>query len=295
MTGRKARNALKVLSYVLLLVASLSMLLPIFLMIVTAIKAPGESQLNPGFIPRQIVFSNFVDVFEQVNVPLLARSSIIITTSTVIILLLLGSMAAYAFARIEFAFREVFYFLFLAGLMIPSAAVIVPLYQLNVAYGLLDTYMAVVGPYVGLGLPFTILLLRGFFQSLPKELEDAARIDGASRFGIYWRILLPLTRPALVTVAVFQGLWAWNDFLLPMLFLTKPYLHTLPLGLIRFKTIYNVQHEHRFALIVMMTMPVFILFLLAQRQFIAGERNRKLISEFRYYRQELRIGGFQWT
>jgi multiple sugar transport system permease protein/raffinose/stachyose/melibiose transport system permease protein len=155
--------------------------------------------------------------------------------------------------------------------MLQSAAIMVPLYQVNVKLRLLNTHFAMIGPYVALGLPFAVLILRGFFEELPKALEDAALIDGASRFTIYWQILLPLTRPALITVGIFQGLASWNDFLLPMLFTSTSDMRTLPLGLLTF--IQNnvvLRQEHRFALIVMMILPIVILFLLLQRQFIAG-------------------------
>jgi ABC-type glycerol-3-phosphate transport system permease component len=267
-TGVRAIQAIALNGF--LIVVSLLVLVPVFLMVSTALKAPGETTLNPGLIPREIDFTKFATVFRDAEVPLLARNSVIITIATVLLLLFLASLTAYAFARLDFVLKEVLYFVFLAGLMIPGAAVIVPLYQLAVRYGLMNTYASLVGPYVALGMPFAILILRGFFEGLPVELEDAALIDGASRFMIYWRILLPLTKPALVTVGIFQGLASWNDFLLPMLFLTDVNMRTLPLGVIAFQYMYYVQHEHRFALIVMMTLPVFILFLLAQKQFMAG-------------------------
>ena len=270
-SGRSARRALQ--SLVLnaaLIVLSVVVLVPIFLMVSTALKAPGESDRNRGMIPERVDFAKFAEVWVDARVPMLARNSLIITVGTVVVLVLLASLTSYAFARLDFVLKEVLYFAFLAGLMIPGAAVILPLYQLNVSYGLMNKYAGLIGPYVALGMPFSVLILRSFFDGLPKEVEDAALIDGASRFTIYWRVLLPLTKPALVTVAIFQGLNAWNDFLLPTLFLTKWEMRTLPLGIIWYATLYVVRHEHRFALMVMMTIPVFILFLLAQKQFMAG-------------------------
>lgn len=270
MRGRISRVLQSIGLNAFLAIISFLVLVPVLLMVSTALKAPGESTLNPGLIPHKIDLTKFATVLRDADVPLLARNSLVITVSTVVLLLFLSSLTAYSFARLDFAFKEALYFVLLAGLMIPGAAVIVPLYQLNVRLKLMNTYAALIGPYVALGMPFSVLILRGFFEGLPDEVEDAALIDGASRFMIYWRVLLPLTKPALVTVAIFQGLGAWNDFLLPMLFLTKAGLRTLPLGVIAFQYLYYVQHEHRFALIVMMTLPMFILFLLAQKQFMAG-------------------------
>ncbi len=263
------RKSHLVLNLILILI-SFIMFLPWLVAISTSLKAPGESQTNPGLIPQQIDLAKFVDVFVQANVPVLAMNSIIVTAATVALVLLLASLAAYGFARLDFIFKEPLFFLLLTGLMLQSAALIVPLYQVNVALKLLNTRAALIGPYVALGLPFAVLILRGFFESLPKELEEAAIVDGASRFTIYWRVLLPLTKPALATVAIFIGLAAWNDFLLPMLFITKSELNTLPQGLLVFQFGFVVQQEQRFALIVMMMLPVVIVFLLLQRQFMRG-------------------------
>ncbi|MDZ4763112.1 MAG: carbohydrate ABC transporter permease [Chloroflexota bacterium] len=255
---------------VILIVITTIMIIPWLIALSTALKAPGESLTNPSLIPQQIDLGKFVEVFQLANVPVLALNSIIVTGATVIIVLFLASLAAYGFARIDFIFREPLFFLLLTGMMLQSAALIVPLYQVNVALNLLNTRTALIGPYVALGLPFAVLILRGFFESLPKELEEAAIVDGATRFTVYWRVLLPLTRPALATVGIFIGLSSWNDFLLPMLFVTKSELNTLPQGLLVFQFDNIVQQEHRFALIVMMMTPVVIVFLLLQRQFMQG-------------------------
>lgn len=256
---------------VLLTLISVIVLIPVFMMVTTSLKAEGETTFNPGLIPHQIDVLKFGKVWYVVDVPRLAVNSLIITIVTIVLVLLLGSMASYAFARINFVAREPLYFVFLLGLMIPGAAVIVPLYQLNVTYHLMNTYLAVIGPQVALSLPFSILLLRSFFQTLPREIEDAAFIDGASRFQVYWQILLPLTKPALTTVGIFVGLGAWNDFLFPLLYLTKTEMRTLPLGIIAFvTTLGQSQYEDQFALLVMMTLPVIIAFLFLQRYFVGG-------------------------
>lgn len=262
-----------VLTHAVLIFVSFIMIFPWLIALSTGLKAPGESALNRGLIPWEIALGNFPEAWRIANVPLLALNSFVVTAASVVMILFLASLAAYGFARLSFFFKEPFYLLFLAGLMLQAAAIMVPLYQVNVAFGLLDTYYALVGPYIALGLPFAILILRGFFEGLPEEIEDAALIDGASRFTIYWRIMLPLTRPALATVAIFTGLGTWNDFLLPMLMTSKPGLRTMPLGLILFElegSIGFVLHEYRFALIIMMTLPIVIVFLLLQRQFMSG-------------------------
>jgi raffinose/stachyose/melibiose transport system permease protein len=265
------RDPRKLALNVLLISLSLVMLYPWLIAISTAIKGTGESGRNPGLIPEEVDLGKFVDVFWAVDFPRLAFNSIIITGTTVFIVLALASLAAYAFARIDFILKEVIFLFFLVGLMLQAVALMIPLFQVNLQLGLLNTHAAIIGPYVALGMPFSILILRGFFQQLPKELEEAALIDGASRFRIYRSVLLPLTRPALATVGIFMGLASWNDFLLPMIMTQSTEMRTLPLGLITFvQTSMVVQDEQRFAMLVMMTVPVVILFLLLQRQFIRG-------------------------
>jgi len=265
------RNPRNLALNILLIAFSLLMLYPWLIALSTSIKATGESGRNPGLIPEQIDLGKFVDVFWAVDFPRLAFNSLLITGSTIVVVLVLASLAAYAFARIDFIFKELIFLFFLVGLMLQGVALMIPLFQVNLQLGLLNTHAAVVGPYVALQMPFSILILRGFFQQLPKELEEAALIDGASRFRVYRSVLLPLTRPALATVAIFVGLASWNDFLLPMIMTQSTDMRTLPLGLITFvQTSMIVQQEQRFAMLVMMTIPVVILFLLLQRQFIRG-------------------------
>lgn len=271
MLARLLQDPRKLALNFLLFGASLLVLYPWLIAISTALKATGESTRNPGLIPQEIDLEKFVEVFWAVDFPRLALNSIVITGSTVIIVLLLASLAAYAFARIDFILREAFFLFLLVGLMLQATALMIPLFQVNLTLGLLNTHAAIIGPYVALALPFSVLILRGFFEGLPKELEEAALIDGASRFRIYWQVLLPLTRPALATVGIFVGLASWNDFLLPMLMTQSTDMRTLPLGLITFvQSAMIVQEEQRFAMIVMMTVPVVVLFLLLQRQFIRG-------------------------
>lgn len=268
---RVGRDSRKLALNGALILLSLLMLYPWLLAIATSLKASGEAGRNPGLIPEQIDLGKFIDVFWIVDFPRLAFNSIVITGITVTVVLLLSSLAAYAFARLDFFLKEALFLFLLVGLMLQATALMIPLFQVNLGLGLLNTHFAIIGPYVALGLPFSILILRGFFQTLPRELEEAALMDGASRFRIYWQVLLPLTRPALATVGIFVGLASWNDFLLPMLMTQSTDMRTLPLGLITFvQGGLFIQEEHRFAMIVMMTLPVVVIFLLLQRQFIRG-------------------------
>jgi ABC-type glycerol-3-phosphate transport system permease component len=245
-------------------------LVPMLYLVSTAIKAPGESYVNPGLIPHSVDFTKFAEVWRRVDIVRLTANSTFITLATVVLVLFLGSLAGYAFSRLRFFAKNVYMIIILAGMMIPFAGVIVPLFQMNKALGTKDTYLGVIGPYVAYGLPFAILFLRSYFDTIPRAIEESALIDGASRFTIFWRILLPLTKPALATVAIFQALSSWNEFLIALLVLTKPHLRTLPLGSLLFQFQYTNEFENMFALLLMIAIPPVVLFLAMQRQFIAG-------------------------
>ena len=245
-------------------------LVPMLYLVSTAIKAPGESYVNPGLIPHSVDVTKFPQVWRRVDIVRLTSNSTLITLATVALVLFLGSLAGYAFSRLRFFAKNVYMIIFLAGMMIPFAGVVVPLFQMNKALGTKDTYLGVIGPYVAYGLPFAILFLRSYFDTIPRAIEESALIDGASRFTIFWRILLPLTKPALATVAIFQALASWNEFLIALLVLTKPHLRTLPLGSLLFQSQYTNEFENMFALLLMIAIPPVVLFLAMQRQFIAG-------------------------
>ena len=245
-------------------------LVPMLYLVSTAIKAPGESYVNPGLIPHSVDFTKFAEVWRRVDIIRLTANSTLITLATVVLVLFLGSLAGYAFSRLRFFAKNVYMIIILAGMMIPFAGVVVPLFQMNKALGTKDTYLGVIGPYVAYGLPFAILFLRSYFDTIPRAIEESALIDGASRFTIFWRILLPLTKPALATVAIFQALASWNEFLIALLVLTKPHLRTLPLGSLLFQSQYTNEFENMFALLLMIAIPPVVLFLAMQRQFIAG-------------------------
>jgi ABC-type glycerol-3-phosphate transport system permease component len=269
--SKRVSDLLKSLSTNLVLaIVAFLYFVPMLYLVSTAIKAPGESYVNPGLIPHSIDLAKFPEVWRRVNILQLTANSTIITVSTVLLVLFLGSLAGYAFSRLRFFAKSFYLLLFLAGLMIPFAGVIVPLFQMNKVLGTKDTYLGVIGPYVAYGLPFAILFLRSYFDTLPRAIEESALIDGASRLVIFWRVLLPLTKPALATVAIFQALSAWNEFLIAMLVLTKDHLRTLPLGSLLFQSQYTNEFENMFALLLMIAIPPIALFVAMQRQFIAG-------------------------
>jgi raffinose/stachyose/melibiose transport system permease protein len=265
--------------HTVLILISLLFLFPLAYILTSSFKESGEHLHNVGFWPQVWDFAKYPRVFEQANVALTGVNSLIITVATTVIGLFLSALAAYAFSRLELPGRNLLFLILLTGLMIPTATLIVPLYRMNLWIGDntpipgivgVNTYGAVVGPYVALGLPFAILLMKYYFDTLPTEIEDSALIDGANRLQIFWLLIVPLTRPILGSLAIFKAMGTWNEFLLAMLFLTKPAMKTLPLALIQYTGMYFNAMEEIFALMVMMSAPVVIMFLVLQRQFISG-------------------------
>ena len=256
-------------------------LVPLLYILLTSFKAPGEHLTNAGLIPETWEFAKYINVFIKADVATTGKNSLVITVITTIVGLIISALAAYGFSRLEIPFKNTIFLVMLAGLMIPTATLIVPLFRMNLWLsdnfpipGVLgvNTYGAVIGPYIALGVPFAILLMKYYFDTLPKEIEDSALIDGANRLQIWWMIILPLTRPILGSLAIFKAMGTWNEFLLAMLFLTKPAMKTLPLAIIQYTgDAMNVgKMESLFALMIMMTIPVMVFFLIMQRQFIQG-------------------------
>jgi raffinose/stachyose/melibiose transport system permease protein len=197
-------------------------------------------------------------------------NSLLIATITTVVLVVVTSLAAFAFARVAFRGREALYTLFVLGLLFPSAVAILPLYILIRGLGLLDNPLGVALPQAAFQVPLTIVILRPFFRSIPTELEDAARIDGCGLFGFFWRVLLPLSRPALATVSVLAVVLSWNEFLLPLLILSGQDQWTLPLGVMNFSTEYTSDIARVLAFTTLAMIPALAFYVIAERQIVGG-------------------------
>jgi ABC-type glycerol-3-phosphate transport system permease component len=224
------------LVYVVLLIGLLFTLLPFLWMVSSAFKVSEEVRVYPPQLwPNHPTLENFVYVLTKAKFPRYFLNSLIICALTISGHLVSGSLAAFGFARLRFPGRNVFFMLLLSTLMIPFYAYMIPRFMIIRAIGLYDTLFGVALPYL-FGGPLYIFLMRQYFMSLPTELDDAARIDGCSTFGIYWRILLPLAKPVLATVAILEFLAAWRSFLEPLIYLSNQDNYTVALGLTLFKS-----------------------------------------------------------
>jgi len=244
---------------------------PLLIMIVSSLKTTAEIFESPlGLIPETIRWSNYVDAWNQANFGTYFRNSIFVGIVSVLLILFLGSMAAYVLARFSFPGNRAIYLLFLAGFMIPVRLAIVPLFIMMRDLSLLDTLWSLILVYVASGMPFTIFLLVNFFRHVPRDLEDAAVLDGAGPFQVYYQVMLPLVRPALATVGLFHFLNVWNDFFFPLIFIRSEELRTVPLGVSTFFGEYTNDWALLFAALSISIVPVIVVYLLASKQFISG-------------------------
>ena len=271
MQGERSSWIRSTLMYLLLGGIAIAMLLPLLWMVSTAFKAPTEDifQFPPQFIPSSPTFENFAEAWDKAPFGRYFWNSLVIAIATVILNLILCSLAAYPLARLNFKGREIIFSLVVATILIPFQIVMIPLYILAVRMGLLNTYLGAIFPSIASA--FGIFLMRQAFQTVPKELEEAARIDGCSELGIWWHIMIPSVRPALVTLALFVFIGSWGDFLWPLLVLDRPEYYTLPLGVNRLAGSFSFNWRIISAGSVISILPVILVFIAAQRYIVPSE------------------------
>lgn len=257
--------------YLLLSLIALMMLFPLLWLLSTALKSPQENlfQLPPQWIPQHPTLENFVTVWTSQPFGRYLFNSSLVAVCTVVGNLIFCSLAAYPLARLEFRGRGVIFASILATLAIPFQIIMVPLYVLTVQLRLNNTYLGIMFPY--LAGAFGIFLLRQAFAAVPKELEEAARMDGCSELGIWGRIMLPAIRPALVTLAIFTFIGSWSDFLWPLIVLDRPELYTLPLGVAQLSGTFSLDWRLVSAGAILSIIPVLLLFVLVQRYIISTD------------------------
>jgi multiple sugar transport system permease protein len=254
--------------HLVLLPLALVMLAPMIWMLLTSVQTLAETQHFPPVLPSGVRWQNYRQVLQLSQFPRWFVNSMIVTVVVVISNLLLCSLAGYAFARIRFFGRDAVFVLVLATMMIPFQVVMIPTFLIVRSLGLIDSLGALIVP--NLAGAFGIFLLRQFFKTLPVELEEAARIDGASRLGILFKIVLPLSGPVLATLAVVTFLWTWNDFLWPLVTIYSSNHMTVQLGLLTFQGAHKTNTNLLMAANVMSIAPVLLLFFVLQRYFIRG-------------------------
>lgn len=257
--------------YGLLGIVALLMLFPLLWLLSTSLKSPTENifQFPPQLLPSQPTFNNFVRVWQTNPFGQYLFNSTLIAVLTVGLNLLFCALAAYPLARLEFRGREVIFTAIVTTIMIPFQIVMIPLYILIVQLGMKNSYLGIIFPAIASA--FGIFLLRQAFQGVPKELEEAARIDGCSELGLWWHIMLPAVRPALVTLAIFVFIGSWSDFLWPLIVIDRPEFYTLPLGVAMLAGTFSLDWRLVAAGSVISIAPILVLFLFLQRYIVPTE------------------------
>jgi multiple sugar transport system permease protein len=268
--ARAARPlAARVLLYAALVLAAAATVAPLAWMVSASFMPPGQANTYPPtFVPHGATLANYRALFTRLNLGRSALNSLLVASAVTLVSLLLNSMAGYAFAKLRFAGRERLFGLLLAALVIPPQVGMLPLFLLLRSLGLVNTYAGVVLPT--LASIYGIFLVRQYALSIPDELLDAARIDGASELRIYWSVVLPLCKPILVSLAIFTFLASWNDFTWPLVVLTDNSMYTLPIALANLVGEHTQDTELMMAGAVLTVLPVLVVFIALQRYYIAG-------------------------
>ncbi|MGV8834077.1 MAG: carbohydrate ABC transporter permease [Devosia sp.] len=255
---------------IILVANTFIMLVPILIMIFSAFKSTPEIFKSPFSVPDFTNVVNFVKIWTQTNFLRYLFNSFVVTGASMALILTLGTMAAYALARYKFWGAGFILMFFIAGLTLPLKLAIIPLFMLMRDLGILNNQLSLIFVYTAMGLPSTVFIMTGFIRTLPNELEDAARMDGASEARIMWAIMLPLVRPAMVIAGIQNVVPIWNDFFFPLVFIQNDALKTLPQGLTTFMGEYTTDWGVLFAGLTLSAAPIIVIYIVLSKQFISG-------------------------
>lgn len=258
------------LMHIFLGVNAVIMLYPIIMMALSGFKTNKEIFSAPFALPQSFSFDNFAVIWNETNVPRYFINSTIVTGLSVTLLLIVGTMAAYALSRYKFRGNVMISLFFLSGLMLPLRLAIIPLFIQLKALGLVDNLIGLICIYTAMSLPATVFIITGFLRSLPSELEDSARMDGASEFRIMVEIMVPLISPAMVIAGIYNAVPIWNDFFFPLIFIQSPEWKTLAQGLTSFFGEYSINYGVLYAGLTLAALPIMLVFIIQSRRFIAG-------------------------
>ncbi len=256
------------LTHGVLIAGALVMVIPYLWMVTLSLKPVELTYSEPYLIPTTFEWSNYVQAWRAASFDRYYLNSAVMTAGITLGQVFFSSLAAYAFARLRFPGREALFLIFLGTMMVPFHVILIPSYLIIQSLGWINTYQALVVPR--LVSAFGIFLMRQYYQTIPTELDDSAMIDGCSRLGVWWRIIVPLSGPGMATLGIFAFMFAWNDFLWPLVVTSDPDMRTVQLGLAMFQGRYGTQWTLLMAGTVTATIPTIVAFLIGQRWFIAS-------------------------
>ncbi len=271
MRFRSSRNFDRRLTYFLLVLGVAFVTIPFWYMFITSLKPQSFIfEIPPRLWPQEITLQNYVVALGKDLFGLYFLNSLIVAVSSTVCTVLISSLLAYAFARLQFPGKELLFSLFLLGMMIPPVMLIIPQFIIAKYLHLLDSLLGLLVIYVTMNLSMQTFLLRGFFESVPRDLEDAALIDGANRLTIFWKVVLPLSRPGLAVASIFTFLYSWDEFPWAHVAIKETTRRTLPIAIALFQSQHLTEWGQVFAASIFALIPVLIVFVLFQRSFIGG-------------------------
>ena len=263
--------------HIVLITVSILSIFPFIWLLSTSLKGAGENifAYPPTIIPKDFTWANYVGVWHRVDLMRYFIKSMIVAGGTGLLKLILSSLAAYPLARMEFKGKKITFFAILATIMVPFQAIMLPVYLITLKLHLVDSVSNTMG-FIGLIMPFAvsafgIFLMRQAFLAIPKEMEEAAIVDGCNAFQVFWKVLLPMVKPSLAVLAIFTFIGSWGEFLWPSIVLTKESMFTLPVGVNNLQGMFSSNWRYIAAGSIISTIPIIIFFLALQKYFISGE------------------------
>lgn len=268
---KRQRTLTRVITYALLLAGMAIVSLPFWYMLITSFKPQSYIfEMPPRLWPQEVTLKNYTAALGKDMFGLYFLNSLKVTAASTAATILVSSLLAYAFARLKFPGRELIFYILLLGMMIPPVMLIIPQFLIAKSLGLFDSHLGLVLVYITMNLSMQTFLLRGFFEDIPRDLEEAALIDGASQWMIFWRIVLPLSRPGLAVVTIFTFIYSWDEFPWAHVAIKETTRRTLPIAIALFQSQHLTEWGQVFAASIVALIPVVLVFTIFQRQFIRG-------------------------
>lgn len=259
-----------IIKYIVISGLLLVYIVPFVFVLINSFKARKDVISNPLALPSTFKFSNYADAFEKMNYGHAFANTLIITVLSVLIIIIFSSMTAYILVRKDWKFNKFIFFAMVLSMIIPFQGIMIPLVSIYGSMGMLNTKWALIYMYLGFGMSLAVFMYHGFIKSIPVELEEAAMIDGATRFQTFWQIVFPIMKPITMTITTLDVLWIWNDFLLPSLILIAPNERTLQLSTYAFNGTYTTDYGLSMSALMLSILPVLIIYLFLQKSIIGG-------------------------
>lgn len=266
----KKAKALAALKYIFLIVVGIFILYPLYMVVVNSFRTNTNIMMDPFGLPDKLMFDNYVKAWTNGTLYALYKNSAIVTFGSVALIALFSSMVGFVMSREDFRFRKLLFTLFIIGMTIPFQVGIIPLYLQMNSFGLTDSHLGLIIVYVVNYLSFSTYIMYGFIRRISRDIQEAALIDGVSNFGMYWRIILPLSPAVVTSVVIFNLMFVWNDMFFSLVMMQTKLRKTLTIGLLNFRGQYQSDYATMFAGVVLVSLPMIALFFLLQKRFIEG-------------------------